>query len=72
DFMLVPAERALEFEDRVFGVYFRDSVRVRNGVPRGWLYLNAERFAPLFPARTPEIHPRVPQKNPALPEPARK
>jgi uncharacterized protein (TIGR03663 family) len=71
DFILIPVQRELEFEDRVFGVYFKDSFRTRNGIPRGWLYLNAERFAPLFPGRTPEIHPRVPQKNP-LPEPARK
>ena len=72
DFMLVPSPRALEFEDRVFGVYFKESVRVRNGVPRAWLYLDAERFASLFPGRTPEIHPRVPLKNPALPDPRRK
>ncbi len=72
DFMIVPAKRALEFEDRVFGIYFRETCRVRSGVSRGWLYLSADRFAPLFPGRTPEIHPRIPLRNPALPEPARK
>jgi len=72
DFMLVPSHRALEFEDRVFGVYFKESVRTRNGLPRGWLYLEADRFAPVFPGRKPEIRPRVPLKNPALPDPRRK
>ncbi len=71
DFMIVPAQRALEFEDRVFGVYFRESCLVRSGTSRGWLYLSADRFATLFPGRTPEIHPRIPLRNPALPEPAR-
>ncbi len=72
DFVLLPAQRELEFEDRVFGIYFKESCRLRNGIARGWLYLAADRFAPLFPGRTPEIHPRVSQKNPALPEPLRK
>ena len=72
DFVLLPAQRELEFEDRVFGIYFKESCRLRNGLARGWLYLAADRFSSLFPGRTPEIHPRVPQKNPALPEPSRK
>ena len=72
DFVLIPAQRELEFEDRVFGIYFKESCRLRNGIARGWLYLAADRFSSLFPGRTPEIHPRVPQKNPALPEPSRK
>ena len=76
DFILLPAHRRLEFEDRAFGVYFRESCRLRNGLDRGWLYLSAEHFAPLyakwFPGRTPEIHPRVPLKNSALPDPLRK
>ena len=72
DFVLLPAQRELEFEDRVFGIYFKESCRLRNGIARGWLYLAADRFSSLFPGRTPEIHPRVPQKNPALPEPLRK
>jgi uncharacterized protein (TIGR03663 family) len=71
DFMLVTAQRALEFEDRVFGTYFRESCRQRNGLERGWLYLSAERFASQFPGRTPEIYPRVPLKKSGLPEPAR-
>ncbi len=76
DFMLVPAERQVEFEDRAFGTYFRESFRLRNGLDRGWLYLSAGRFGALyarqFPGRTPEIHPRVQQRNPALPDPSRK
>ena len=72
DFILIPSQRELEFEDRVFGIYFKESCRLRNGLARGWLYLDAQRFAPLFPGRTPDIHPRVPQRNPALPEPSRK
>jgi hypothetical protein len=72
DFVLLPAQRELEFEDRVFGIYFKESCRLRNGIARGWLYLAADRFSSLFPGRTPEIHPRVPQRNPALPEPSRK
>jgi len=72
DFVLLPAQRELEFEDRVFGIYFKESCRLRNGVARGWLYLAADRFSSLFPGRTPEIHPRVSLKNPALPEPSRK
>ena len=72
DFILVPAQRELEFEDRAFGIYYKESCRLRYGTDRGWLYLSADRFASLFPGRTPEIHPRVPQRNPALPEPLRK
>ena len=72
DFILLPAHRRLEFEDRAFGIYFRESCRLRNGLDRGWLYLSAEHFSPLFPGRTPEIHPRVPLKNSALPDPSRK
>jgi uncharacterized protein (TIGR03663 family) len=72
DFVLVPADRQVEFEDRAFGIYFRESVRLRSGLDRGWLYLSAERFASQFPGRTPEIHPRVQQRNPALPDPSRK
>ena len=72
DFILIPANRRLEFEDRAFGIYFRESCRMRNGIERGWLYLSAEHFASQFPGRTPEIHPRVPQKSSALPDPSRK
>jgi len=72
DFILIPAQRELEFEDRAFGSYFKESCRLRNGLARGWLYLDAQRFAPLFPGRTPDIRPRVPQRNPALPEPSQK
>jgi uncharacterized protein (TIGR03663 family) len=72
DFILVPAQRELEFEDRVFGTYFRESCRLRNGLDRGWLFLSADRFSSQFPGRTPEIHPRTPQRNPALPDPLRK
>jgi hypothetical protein len=72
DFILIPVQRELEFEDRVFGSYFKESCRLRNGLARGWLYLDAQRFAPLFPGRTPDIRPRVPQRNPALPEPSQK
>jgi hypothetical protein len=72
DFILAPAQRELEFEDRVYGIYFKESCRLRNGVARGWLYLAADRFASLFPGRTPEIRPRVPMRNPALPDPLRK
>ncbi len=72
DFMLVPGNRQVEFEDRAFGIYFRESVKLRNGLDRAWLYLSAERFASQFPGRTPEIHPRVQQRNPALPDPSRK
>ena len=72
DFILVPADRQVEFEDRAFGIYFRDSVKLRSGLDRCWLYLSAERFASQFPGRTPEIHPRVQQRNPALPDPSRK
>ena len=72
DFILLPAHRRLEFEDRAFGIYFRESCRLRNGLDRGWLYLSAEHFASQFPGRAPEIHPRVPLKNSALPDPSRK
>lgn len=72
DFVLVPADRQVEFEDRAFGIYYRESVKLRSGLDRGWLYLSAERFASQFPGRTPEIHPRVQQRNPALPDPSRK
>ena len=72
DFVLLPTHRRVEFEDRAFGIYFRESCRLRNGLDRGWLYLSAEHFASQFPGRTPEIHPRVPQRNPALPDPLRK
>jgi uncharacterized protein (TIGR03663 family) len=72
DFVLLPAGRELEFEDRVFGIYFKESCRLRNGTARGWLYLAADRFASQFPGRAPEIHPRISLKNPALPEPLRK
>jgi hypothetical protein len=72
DFVLIPAGREVEFEDRVFGIYFKESCRLRNGTARGWLYLAADRFASQFPGRKPEIHPRISLKNPALPEPAHK
>jgi uncharacterized protein (TIGR03663 family) len=72
DFILIPAQRELEFEDRAFGSYFKESCILRNGLARGWLYLDAQRFAPLFPGRTPDIRPRAPQRNPALPEPLQK
>ncbi len=72
DFILVPADRQVEFEDRAFGIYYREGIRLRSGLDRGWLYLSAERFASQFPGRTPEIHPRVQQRNPALPDPSRK
>ncbi len=72
DFVLLPAHRRLEFEDRAYGIYFRESCRLRNGLDRGWLYLSAEHFSSQFPGRTPEIHPRVPLKNSGLPDPLRK
>jgi uncharacterized protein (TIGR03663 family) len=72
DFILAPADRQVEFEDRAFGIYFRESVKLRSGLDRCWLYLSAERFASQFPGRTPEIHPRVQLRNPALPDPSRK
>ncbi|MEO6742829.1 MAG: flippase activity-associated protein Agl23 [Chthoniobacteraceae bacterium] len=72
DFILLPAHRRLEFEDRAFGIYFREPCQLRNGIKRGWLYLSAEHFASQFPGRTPEIHPRIPLKNSALPDPLRK
>ena len=71
EFILLPSHRRLEFEDRAFGTYFRESCRLRNGLDRGWLYLNAEQFASQFPGRNPDVHPRAHQRNPALPDPSR-
>jgi len=65
DFILIPAQREAEFDEHLLGIYFKEDCLVRGGGDEGRLYLNAERFFPVFPNRVPEFHPRVPQPNPA-------
>ena len=73
DFLLVPANREEEIEARLLGIYFKERYHQRAGASDGWLYLGAERFAPVFPNRTPEFRPRiaqpVPDPQPAIPRP---
>ncbi len=64
---VAPVERAVVIvaeEDRVHQIeaalsrpYFRTPFQLRDGMAGGRLYLDAERFAPLFPGRVPEFHP---------------
>ena len=64
DFLLVPENREEEIEARLLGIYFKEQYRQRSGASDGWLYLSAERFASVFPNRTPEFRPRVAQPIP--------
>ena len=64
DFLLVPEHREDEIESRLLGIYFKERYRQRSGAGDGWLYLSAERFAPVLPNRTPEFRPRIALPNP--------
>ena len=64
DFLLVPENREEEIEARLLGIYFKEPYRQRTGAADGWLYLSAERFASVFPNRTPEFRPRIAQPIP--------
>jgi uncharacterized protein (TIGR03663 family) len=66
DFLVVPAHREYEVEERMLGVYFKERYRPRGGAGDCWLYLNADRFQSVLPNRAPEFRPRIPQPNPAL------
>ena len=66
DFLLVPENRDEEIETHLVGIYFKEQYRQRSGAGDAWLYLSAERFASVFPNRTPEFRPRI-----ALPIPDR-
>jgi uncharacterized protein (TIGR03663 family) len=65
DFILIPAHREAEFDEHLLGIYFKEDCLIRSGGEDGRLYLNAERFFPVFQDRVPEFRPRVPQPNPS-------
>jgi len=68
DFILVPVHREAEFDEHLLGIYFKEDFLIRSGGGDGRLYLNAERFFPVFPNRAPEFRPRIPQPNPVAQE----
>ncbi len=56
-FLVVEEERIAEVEKELTQPYFVDTFQLRDGLVPGKLYLDAEKFAPFFPGRTPEFSP---------------
>ena len=54
-------------EGRLSRPFFRSTFHLRDGMDPGTLYLDAERFAPVFPGRVPEFTPLP--RPPAVPAP---
>ncbi len=65
DFLFVQNPFVSDVEDRLRRPYFREQITLRGSSElTGELYFDAEKFAAVFPGRTPEFHP------PAVPKPA--
>jgi uncharacterized protein (TIGR03663 family) len=58
-FVVVEKARITEVESELTQAYFTDSFQLRDGLEPGKLYLDAEKFAPFFPGRTPEFQPSL-------------
>jgi hypothetical protein len=57
DFMLVQEDRIEEVETHLHHKYFTNSFHLRDSMDEAVLYLDASKFAPVFPGRKPDFIP---------------
>jgi len=59
-FIIAQEDRIAEVEAHLKNAYFVCPFQLRDAMDGGKLYLNAARFAPLFPGRKPDFVPKTP------------
>ncbi|MEI6349893.1 MAG: flippase activity-associated protein Agl23 [Verrucomicrobiota bacterium] len=69
-FLIAEEDRVAKVEAQLQQRYFVESFQLRDAMPAGKLYLNYERFASVFPGRTPEFDPLARPAKKANAEPA--